>query len=47
MKPNILKVISVGLTIIGGVVSDIAGVTDQKLMTAEIAKQVAETVTKK
>lgn len=47
MNLNVLKIVSTGLTIVGGVVSIIAGVADQKLMSAEVAKQVAEAVAKK
>lgn len=47
MKLNVLKAISTGLTIVGGVVGIIAGIADQKLMVAEVAKQVAEEFAKK
>lgn len=47
MNLGVLKIISTGLTVLGGVVSIVAGVVDQKTMSAEVAKQVAEAVTKK
>ena len=47
MNLNVLKIVSTGLTIVGGAVSIIAGIADQKLMSAEVAKQVAEALSKK
>lgn len=47
MNLKVLKLISTGLTLVGGAVSIIAGVVDQKTMSAEVAKQVAEALSKK
>lgn len=47
MNLKVLKLISTGLTIAGGVVTIVTGVVDQKTMSAEIAKQVAEALSKK
>lgn len=46
MNLNVLKIVSTGLTIIGGAVSIVAGLVDQKTMSAEVAKQVAEALKK-
>lgn len=46
MKPNVLGIISIGLTLLSGAVGVAAGVVDKKIMKGEIAKQVAETITK-
>ena len=47
MKPTVLKVVSTVLTVAGGAIGIIAGLVDQKVMTAEVAKQVAEALAKK
>ena len=47
MNLNVLKIVSTGLTIVGGAVTVIAGIVDQKTMSAEVAKQVAEALSKK
>lgn len=47
MNLNVLKIVSTGLTLVGGAVSIVAGIVDQKTMTAEVAKQVAEALSKK
>lgn len=47
MNLNALKIISTGLTLVSGVVSIVAGMVDQKTMSAEVAKQVAEALAKK
>ena len=46
MRPGVLKIISATLTIVGGGVGILAGFVDQKLMTAEVAKQVGEAFAK-
>lgn len=46
MNLGVLKVVSMGLTVVSGIVSIAAGMVDQKTMTAEVAKQVAEEVAK-
>lgn len=46
MNLNTLKLISTGLTLVGAAVSVVAGVVDQKTMSAEVAKQVAEALKK-
>ena len=46
MNLGLLKIISTGLTLVGGAVSIVAGIVDQKTMTAEVAKQVAEALSK-
>lgn len=47
MKPGVLKIISTGLTIAGGAIGIVAGIVDQKVMVAEVTKQVAEALSKK
>lgn len=47
MNLKVLKLVSTGLTIVGGAVGVIAGIVDQKTMSAEVAKQVAEALAKK
>ena len=47
MNLGVLKLVSTGLTIVGAVVSVAVGVVDQKTMSAEVAKQVAEALGKK
>ena len=47
MNLKLLKLISTGLTIAGGAVSIVAGIVDQKTLSAEVAKQVAEALAKK
>lgn len=47
MNLKVLKYVATGLTLLGGAVGVVAGVVDQRLMVAEVAKQVAEAVTKK
>lgn len=47
MNLNVLKIVSTGLTVVGGIVSVVANVVDQKTMSAEVAKQVAEALAKK
>jgi hypothetical protein len=47
MNLKVLKLISMGLTVLGGAVGVVAGVVDQKTMSAEVAKQVAEALAKK
>ena len=47
MNLNVLKIVSTGLTVVGGIVSVVASVVDQKTMSAEVAKQVAEALSKK
>jgi hypothetical protein len=47
MNLKVLKLVSTGLTIVGGVVGVVAGIVDQKTMSAEVAKQVAEALAKK
>ena len=47
MNLGALKAISMGLTVISGAVSIVAGMVDQKTMSAEVAKQVAEALAKK
>lgn len=46
MNLNVLKIVSTVLTVAGGAIGIAAGVVDQKVMTAEVAKQVAEAMTK-
>lgn len=46
MKLNVWKAVGIGLTILTGAVGVVAGVVDKKLMSAEVAKQVAEAATK-
>lgn len=46
MNLNVLKIVSTGLTVVGGIVSVVANVVDQKTMSAEVAKQVAEALKK-
>lgn len=46
MNLKALKLVSTGLTIVGGVVGVITGLVDQKTMSAEVAKQVAEALKK-
>ena len=47
MNLKALKLVGTGLTIVGGVVGVIAGIVDQKTMSAEVAKQIAEALAKK
>lgn len=47
MNLNVLKLVSTGLTLVGAAVSVVAGLVDQKTMSAEVAKQVAEALSKK
>ena len=47
MNLKVLKAVGTGLTIVGGVVSIVGGIFDQKIMVAEVAKQVAEALSKK
>jgi len=47
MNLNVLKIVSTGLTVVGGIVSVVANMVDQKTMSAEVAKQVAEALSKK
>ena len=47
MNLNVLKIVSTGLTVVGGIISVVASVVDQKTMSAEVAKQVAEALSKK
>lgn len=47
MNLGVLKVVSTALTLVGGAVSIVAGIVDQKTMAAEVAKQVAEAMAKK
>ena len=46
MNLNVLKAIGTGLTIVAGAVTVVAGIVDQKTMSAEVAKQVAEALKK-
>lgn len=46
MDLKVLKLVGTGLTILGGAVGIIAGLVDQKTMSAEVAKQVAEALAK-
>lgn len=46
MNLNVLKIVSTGLTLVGAAVSVAAGIVDQKTMSAEVAKQVAESLKK-
>lgn len=43
---NIWKIVSLGLTLAGGVVGIVSGVVDQKVMAAEVAEQVAKAMQK-
>lgn len=47
MNLKVLKAVSTLLTVSGAAVGMIAGIVDQKVMTAEVAKQVAEALSKK
>lgn len=46
MNPGVLKLISTGLTLAGAAIGVVAGAVDKKLMSAEIAKQIAEALKK-
>lgn len=47
MNLGVLKIGGMVLTVIGGIASVAGGMLDQKIMSAEIAKQVAEAMAKK
>lgn len=47
MNLKALKLIGTGFTIVGGVIGIVGGVLDQKIMVAEVTKQVAEALSKK
>ena len=46
MGLNVWKLVGLGLTVVGGIVGIASGFVDQKTMSAEVAKQVAEALKK-
>lgn len=47
MNLKVLKLTGLGLTVVGGVIGVLTGIVDQKTMSAEVAKQIAEALGKK